>query len=221
MNKKRPLTSGEWAAITDDCRECYVSFKMLCDALWATNPVAVGDRWSRLRHEFDGLADSTVYLESFDRGHRRFEGDARPTASLNWIGASTINARNHARPLTRAEWVVLGDLVKDIHRRLTRIGMTLQVEFKLASSDRWFKLSDKVDRLKSDLDGLVAGQHPDWDEFAEVFYGPKLDENEPLRASVDPDEVARLRSITPDEKQRIHMKRSISKHGPRKKTREA
>ena len=76
------------------------------------------------------------------------------------------------RPFTRAEWVEIGNALKELRVRISQLGQDLQ-SAKGASKSlvRQFHRAADLGTLRSRLDEFARRQHPAWDQVSRLFYG--------------------------------------------------
>lgn len=76
--------------------------------------------------------------------------------------------------LSRAQWVALGCEVKAIDADVRPLWQEFQGT-KFATKPRinhFIRVHQAISKAKCNLDGVCSRQHPDWDQFTRVFYGP-------------------------------------------------
>jgi hypothetical protein len=186
----RCLDRTAWEGIARNCREADAALLRIAGALLHPCPVRVHDRWAALRRDVASLKQRLV-----DSAYDQFGPDSRAAdlfarrpglpeerTSYGWPQPASLRKR----PLTREEWVTIGDDVKRCRVVLTAVGMSIQPSSTKAECRRWFRIVDRIDSLKCSLDDTVYRQHPDWEEFSRVFYGEPSRDNPKLAASLRP-----------------------------------
>lgn len=180
--KRRPLTLVEWEQVGQNYREIIATLNRIESALWLTTPADVRNKWTRLRHNLGDMQSEIEWPaqdQCAERGEHpnfgsmfctdrplRMSFDDPESHLYSWCTPRSMSRL----PLTRQEWMTVGDDVKRTRSLLHEIGTAVALFAPKAKAMRWHKVADKIDLLKLELTGFVLQQHPEWPEFDEVFY---------------------------------------------------
>jgi hypothetical protein len=111
----------------------------------------------------------------FGRQHPDRDGDAIFFVHGSRMTSGFLGCRGRvprsAPPLSRDEWCEWGRRVKAIRMDLMALMMELQTTATKDRVRRFDRALDAVGVARSALDGIVCGQHPDWEDATRVFYG--------------------------------------------------
>lgn len=84
--------------------------------------------------------------------------------------------RGEPRELTRDEWMAFGTTLRAVRDGIARLGHDLgrNKEAGRLAGRNFLASAKTLGNVRVKLDAIVAEQHPEWAEFASVFYGANL-----------------------------------------------
>lgn len=87
---------------------------------------------------------------------------------------NTVPPRFDHPILSREQWATLGAELKAIDDAVRSLAIAIGGTAKAGKPGalKFFKVCDAISSAKCKLDGVVYTQHPEWEDFGRVFYGP-------------------------------------------------